>query len=624
MNNRQITFISLFLVVSLLWINISCGGETKKSTEASQSGTSQSISPSPKASPSSSPQSKTPSKTSPSGSLQNVPVIVPENVGPPGLDLPGKTTDIRVSSKDGATFEKGGVSIVVPSRAFSKDGTISIKEFTEPPPPYTVKPGVDPLPMAISIGKVYDLGPEGTVFEKPVTVTLPYDKSLLDSGVDTSKITLVYYNGESWTAAGGLVDPDQGTVSASLTGFPGEIFTIAIITGLAVTIAVSWGIAGYNAYENYKADPVANGNARDYVTPNSSTVADYTHRAGSQAKVNGTYEWISMEDPNQPGQVSPDFIEYAKTGGPNTSNRITFNGSAKNAGTAPAYTHDYNWIKPDEYFNNGLKGDCTCITAAYLSMFRRLGIEAYGVDGNKSNAGQGQVRHSWVEFVLNGQPYYYDDDEGIKPLKDIEQYLLRPDGIKGQGFMWDEKGQKIYAKSWWGPANMARLQSCKSMEGQFHIKGVGTNTYSNMPGDTEEGAMTYSWTFDTINWADTSFSGLNIADYRGDTYLTVKGTVSPDGTQIVTMTVLESTDSSPGSCNYFKSELASVPLDFPKNVSQVLFSQTGPEVKKYFVNGKVDFCGHYDHSDGSWKEQRIGSLEWTDAAEIPNLQITFH
>lgn len=170
---------------------------------------------------------------------------------------------------------------------------------------------------------------------------------------------------------------------------------------------------------------------------------------------------------------------------------------------------------------------------------------------------------------------------------------------------------------------MARLHNCKGLEGQFHVKAVAANTYSNLPGDTEEGSLTYSWTFDTITWNDTAFSGSNVAAYRGDTYLTVKGTVSPDGTQIVGMIVLESPDQSPGSCNYFKTELVNVSLEFPKNDSQVVFSQTGPELKKYFANENVQFCGHYDHDDGSWKEQRIQSVVWTDQVDAPALQLSF-
>ncbi|MFA4836116.1 MAG: hypothetical protein WC749_08630, partial [Dehalococcoidia bacterium] len=186
-------------------------------------------------------------------------------------------------------------------------------------------------------------------------------------------------------------------------------------------------------------------------------------------------------------------------------------------------------------------------------------------------------------------------------------------------------GQNIYAKSWWGPANMARLQSCKSMEGELMVKAVAVNTYDTGQGETEEGPIDYPWGIvDTISWNGTSFKGSKNPTYDGDSYLTVKGTVSPDGTQIVSMSVLESPNSPPGSCDYLKFDMASVLLDFPKGTSEVIVSQTGPEVKKYFVNGKVDFCGRYDHAEGAWKEQRIESIEWTDSETVPNLQIAFH
>ena len=56
-------------------------------------------------------------------------------------------------------------------------------------------------------------------------------------------------------------------------------------------------------------------------------------------------------------------------------------------------------------------------------MFRSLGIPAYGVQGYKDNTDIGQAsneRHAWVELVLGGAVYYYDNDEGLKPLKDVE------------------------------------------------------------------------------------------------------------------------------------------------------------------------------------------------------------
>lgn len=677
MKNRCATFISLVLVVSLLSISISCDPKTK----------------SPKASPSS--------------SSQRIPLVAPKNVGPPGLNLPGTTTDIKVSSQNGAKFEQNGVSIEVPPLALSQDGAISLKEFSQPPAPYTVKPGADPLPMAICISKIYDLGPEGTTFKKPVTVTLPYDKSMLEADVDTSKITLAYYNGENWVAVGGLVDPNQGTVTASMSGFPGEIFTIALVGGLAVTIISTFGYAGYKVYENYKADPISNNNAKDYVAPNSSTVADYTKRAGTLSKENGRYEWVTLEDPAQPGKLNPDFAKYAKKANASNYaiNKITFDGSNKSSGIAPSYTHDFNWSKPDQYLNNGLKGDCTSITGAYLSMFRRLGIEAYGVDGDKSNPGEGKVRHTWIELKLDGEAYYYDDDEGIKPLKDVEPYLLRPAGLKGQGFMWNEKGQKRYEKNWWtkgitinsitpgkGPVGskvtitgtgfgndrgtstitfnntlassisswsdkeiklkvpdkattgnviikqgtvesnrmafevtdyLARLQSYKTMEGLILVKAVAANTYSDGPGDTEEGPLDYNWAFDAITWKDTSFTASKLAAYDGDTYVTLQGTVSPDGSQIISMAVLESPDKVPGR-EFFKLELINVPLEFLEGAAQAVASRTGPDVKNNFVDGNIKFFGHYDRNEvGDWKEQTIQSIKWTDTAVIPKLQISF-
>lgn len=375
-------------------------------------------------------------RTDDQGSTE-IPVVSLQNVGPAGFDLPGKTVEIKVSSKDGASYAKDRVSIVVPSGALVKDGIIKITEFTNPPPLYKPSRGERPLPTVPSISKVYDLGPDGTSFSKPVKVTIPYEKSLV-SPADKSKISLLYYNGRHWIPVGGLVDTDRGTVSAYMTAFPGSVI---LVTLLGVVIATAYGIAGYKSYQHYKGDPISNNNAKDYVTPSSTAVADYTKRAGTLVKIDGKPTWIPLEDPKKPGTINPEYIKYVVELAGSNTNAITFDGNDRSGGTKPSYTKDYNWVKPDSYFSTGMKGDCTCITAAYLSMLRRLGIEAYGVDGDKTNV-EGTERHCWVEFYIDGKAYFYDADEGIMPLEKVG-------GLRNREHMWNEKGQKSYESNWW-------------------------------------------------------------------------------------------------------------------------------------------------------------------------------
>jgi hypothetical protein len=418
-----------------------------------------------------------------------IPVVTPETAGDPDLNLEGTMVEIIVSAADGAIYGADGVTIEVPAGAVSEDAVLTLKTYTQSPP-IASQVRESPLDEGISISPVYDLGPNGVQFDKPVTVTIPYDKSRLNDDVNPGRISMIYFNGTDWIMIGGQVDTDTGTVTASFTGFPGigvaAVLTMNInpvVAGAAIAITV--GAAVYHWYSNIP-DPLAQGKASNYVVPNSPAVADYTSRAG--LVIPGTTKgnqstFVSMEDPNNPGHVNPVFITAQMA-----NKRIGFRDSGSNTAPRsleyPAHAeqdnngNDLNWTPPDKFLTNGLRGECTCIANAYLSMFRRLGIPAYGVEGYKNNAsiGQGTGRHAWIELVLDGQPYYYDDDEGLRPLQDIESILIRQGDIKGDGNMWNEAGQKLYVANWW--------------------QGLSTNTFTTQVYNSTGGFNTLTGTWE--------------------------------------------------------------------------------------------------------------------------------
>ena len=62
-----------------------------------------------------------------------------------------------------------------------------------------------------------------------------------------------------------------------------------------------------------------------------------------------------------------------------------------------------NWQKPGDYLTTGgMKGDCTDVTNAMVSIFRNLGYPAKAVFGY---AGDKNSPHAWGEVVIGGQPY---------------------------------------------------------------------------------------------------------------------------------------------------------------------------------------------------------------------------
>jgi hypothetical protein len=376
----------------------------------------------------------------------NIPLVVPMMVGPGELGLAGTVTEVKCSSQKGAQLEKDGIIISVPAGAVSIDKVMTIKECIEDPPPYIPKTGDDLLPVAVSLSKTYDLGPDGITFDKPVTITLPYDETLLEENVDSARIGIFYFNGQNWILAGGLVDRQKGTVTISLNSFPGLLVEVA----LGGVILSSFGYAITKGYKYLKGDPVSNKNVSSLVTPNDPVITKYAPTSGVHTKVGGVYKWITLEDPANSGQVNPEFKNYLKSLNPKSQDRIGFDGDNKGIGYTPTYAieEEYRWLKPGAFFSGNAKGDCTSIALAYLSLLKKMGIKAYGVDGYKSDL-PGSKRHTWVEFLIDGEVYYYDHDEGIKNLRDIESKLTRPIGLKKEGYMWDEKEQKRYSENWW-------------------------------------------------------------------------------------------------------------------------------------------------------------------------------
>jgi hypothetical protein len=384
---------------------------------------------------------------SPKVASDKVPIIDLQNIANTNWITQGTLHETTVNSQKGGSVQANEVTITVPSGALSADSIVSVNEFINAPP-LDVPQGQELYrPIAVSISKVYDLGPAGIQFSKPVQVSITYDKSLLEEGVNPHDISIAYYNGINWISVGGLVDTKKGNVTISVSSFPGSILSVVVAVGAAVG-AVTW--AGARAYQYILGDPLKQNTAKTYITPNNPTVAFYTKIAGAMSVKQNTPEWIPLENPNNPGQVNPEFVTYAKTAflDKEHTNRIGFGGGQKETAKYPQYSEDKNFQMPEEFFKT-MNGDCTAVACAYASMLRRLGVTAYAVDGYKSNAGQKAGRHAWVEFVLDNGVYYYDDNEGIVPLIQVTETLRRPTYLTHEGFMWYELGQKKYIDGWW-------------------------------------------------------------------------------------------------------------------------------------------------------------------------------
>ena len=115
-----------------------------------------------------------------------------------------------VSSAGGTVTAAGGkVLLDIPAGALS--GTTEI----------TVTPAVNPpLASLLVPGATFDLGPSGTQFAQPVTLSFTYDPSRLPPGADESLIGLYVLSGTTWhQVSGNHVDVGTHTVTATTMHF---------------------------------------------------------------------------------------------------------------------------------------------------------------------------------------------------------------------------------------------------------------------------------------------------------------------------------------------------------------------------------------------------------------------
>jgi transglutaminase-like putative cysteine protease len=384
-------------------------------------------------------------------------IVTPQRVAPTAFDLSGAKAEVSATPDAGGTITTNGMTLAVPKNAVAAEIPVQVTTVAQPPPvppfEFGKQTGLEP---AVSVGPVFDLGPDGISFNKPVTVTLPYDPALISSPEYEPNVQIVYYNGVNWVAAGGKIDTAVHTVTAQFTAFPG----IAVTTALAFTAMVT-GVSmfAYRAYGTYYVkDPIAWKNANDYITPKTyddgSTVADYARRAivGKVKNAAGTgFDYIYLQDPQNPGKLNPEAKDWLL----NHQSEVRIGFDTRDKGDKlPAYpnyaatsgaTIDY-WVTPEDYFKNNMSADCKNISNAYLTIMRSVGIEGRCADGYIP-AG----RHVWVEMKIDGIPLVLDIDGSVTPYDTAvkNEQFRHTKGIKDEGYMWDENGQKDYKESWW-------------------------------------------------------------------------------------------------------------------------------------------------------------------------------
>src|SRR4030042_929370 len=382
-----------------------------------------------------------------------VPVVDMFRVALNNLDLPGIVEVVLATPGEGALLVNENLRLWVPPDAVAQDTPVTVEKFLEPPEALTSTED-NAIEVAI-ISEFYDLGPDNTRFDNPVKVTLAYTEDILPAGADENEIAPIYFNGQNWVVLECQLDTVNNTVSFETEAFPGVIVAVAFgiplgkvaVAGITTVTVGVLGYLGYLGYGHYVKDPVHWGKAGEYVTPNDPTVQSWADRA--QISLTGENKVVSikefLKDPNAVKEfvsAGAGFIQFENNANPNAP------------AIKPVYQRDWNpndWQKPTDYFKNGMVGDCKNVANAMASIFRHYGYQAKCADGYMVNDEGKTRRHGWLGDILDGKPYYVGSRGEIMPLEQaVKEYTLtRPKGQDGEGFYWDETGQKPYLENWW-------------------------------------------------------------------------------------------------------------------------------------------------------------------------------
>jgi hypothetical protein len=129
----------------------------------------------------------------------------------PSTTSPPATTPTPPSTPSGctATSADGTVSVSVPANDGVTCGQVTITSSTSAPTSTGLVPNT-----------AYDLGPSGTAFTTPVTLTTKYGPGALPTGAVASQLAMFTVSNGAWTAVpGSSVNAAANTVTASLSHF---------------------------------------------------------------------------------------------------------------------------------------------------------------------------------------------------------------------------------------------------------------------------------------------------------------------------------------------------------------------------------------------------------------------
>jgi hypothetical protein len=387
-----------------------------------------------------------------------VPLVETPMRGPTVIDVPYDAAEYVVSPV-GGVIEMRGVEISVPKRAVDTDTTLEVKILRDDFKANSGAPPEDAGTVAFCVGPVVDFGPEGLVFEKPVTISVPYDETLLPHGVSEDAVTIAYWDGVMWVEQKGMVDKDKNTVRVEVMQFNGTSWRDTLdqaavvagwVTGPATQAWVHVGITVTDP-EHVWTDPISRGEASNWVKP-TTTVKEYASRALLYDR--GNDDTKSLGDPDLAAWleskaklgIEPVLAYKDQAGGVQISKYEK----------RPPRT---DWQLPDVYFQKGvstpLTGDCADVACSAVAVFLAKDFHSVGVYGyvKRGLADEGAT-HQWAEVLIGDKKYFVDQDGGLHSFSEnpddiyIQRYEPATDWAH-RNCMFDDKGQKPYDPDWY-------------------------------------------------------------------------------------------------------------------------------------------------------------------------------
>jgi hypothetical protein len=207
-----------------------------------------------------------------------------------------KYTAKSADSRAAATFQRGTIGVTREGTPLSE---ITITEKTNPPSP--------PADSAV-IGFVYDFGPDGTIFDQPVTIRLSYDQAQLPENVAEENLIIVVWDSQlqKWAPLESRVDPLNNIITTEVTHF--SLYSILAYTRPAdftvsnLSISPSEVITG----EKISVSVVVN------------NTGDLTGIYQLELKVNGEVYFIRSARLDGGNIVTESFLVYWDTPGVHT------------------------------------------------------------------------------------------------------------------------------------------------------------------------------------------------------------------------------------------------------------------------------------------------------------------